>query len=139
MARNYRQGKYVPLNPNKIIGDIDKIVYRSSWEKVVMTHFDVSSSVVKWGSEVIVIPYRSPKDNKLHRYFIDFIIVTKNSKDKYIVTLIEVKPDSQTKIPRRGTRKSDKTYLNEGITYLVNQQNGMQPRNIVNQKVINSL
>ena len=34
----------------------------------------------KWSSEEIVIPYRSPIDKKVHRYFPDFWIQLLNSK-----------------------------------------------------------
>lgn len=117
--RNNRKGFYKPLNPHKIIGDPNKIYYRSSWEKVCMNRFDLSEYILKWGSEVIIIPYLSPKDNRIHRYFMDFVIVT-GDKDNRKVTLIEVKPKAQTKKPRKTARKSDKTYLNEAVTYAVN-------------------
>ena len=134
MARNYRQGKYIPLNPNKIIGDATKIQFRSSWEKKVMYYFDTSTSILKWGSECMFIPYRSPKDNKIHRYFIDFVIVTKDLQDKYKVTLIEVKPYAQTKVPRKTERKAEKTYMTEGITYLVNQAKWQSAQEYCDQK-----
>jgi hypothetical protein len=136
MARNYRQGKYAPLNPQKIIGDPNNLVYRSSWEKVVMSRFDVAPFIIKWGSECLYIPYRSPKDKRIHRYFIDFVIVTKKD-NKYQVTLIEVKPNSQTKVPRKTERKSDKTYLTEGITYLVNQAKWSAAEEYCKQKGFN--
>ena len=35
---------------------------------------DLNPDVLKWGSEETVIPYVSPLDNKIHRYFVDFYI-----------------------------------------------------------------
>ena len=39
---------------------------------------DENSSVISWGSEIVIVPYRSPADGKMHRYFVDFIIETRN-------------------------------------------------------------
>lgn len=119
MPRTNRQGKYVPLNPKKIIGNPHKIFYRSSWEKKVMYKFDTSDYILKWGSECVVVPYLSPKDQKWHRYFPDFIIITKkDGKEK--VTMIEVKPYNQTKPPTKRGKKKESTYLKEVLTWSVN-------------------
>ena len=121
--RTNRQGWYVPLNPKKIIGDPKKIYFRSSWEKKLMFKLDTSDYILKWGSEVIVVQYISPKDGRCHRYFTDFVVVTKDPEDpkKQVVTVIEVKPDAQKRPPRNTATKKDSTYLNEVITYEVNQ------------------
>lgn len=120
MARRYYQGKFKPRNPKKYLGDPDKIEFRSSWEKKVMNHFDLSSSIIGWSSEEVVIPYLSPKDGKYHRYFVDFLIVTKDKDGNNKITLIEVKPKKETKPPTaRGKKKS--RFLKEAITFEVNQ------------------
>lgn len=119
MARRYYQGKFKPRNPKKYLGDVNNIEFRSGWEKKVMNQFDVSSSILAWNSEEIIIPYLSPKDNHYHRYFIDFLIVTKDKEGNKKVTLIEVKPKKETKPPtNRGKKKS--RFLKEAITYEVN-------------------
>ena len=111
------QGKFKPRNPDKYKGDPSNIVYRSSWELKAMLRFDQDSNVIWWQSEETVIPYRSPMDGKIHRYFVDFTIKT---KDK--VMLIEVKPKSQTIPPVLKEGKSPKTkrYINEVCTWGVN-------------------
>ena len=76
---------------------------------------DRSDNVLKWNSEEVVIPYISPIDNKRHRYFPDFLIQTDKGW-----TLIEVKPQVQTKPPKKKTRVT-KSYLYELTTYAVNQ------------------
>lgn len=119
MRRTYH-GYYKPLNPKKVIGDPTKIYYRSSWEKKIMMKLDISDYIHKWGSEVVIIPYVSPKDGKVHRYFVDFIIITKTNNQQNVV-LIEVKPKSQKYKPRNTASKKDSTYLNEIVTYEVNQ------------------
>ena len=67
-----KKGKYKSVNPNKYKGNPTKIVYRSGWEKKVMEKLDLSPQVEQWASEEVIIPYRSPLDRKIHRYFPDF-------------------------------------------------------------------
>ena len=114
------KGYYKPKNPSKYLGDPTNIVYRSSWERQCMLYFDKNDNVVKWGSEEIVIPYRSPLDRKVHRYFVDFIIKVRTTNGDLETHLIEVKPYKQTKPPKIPSRKT-KRYLNEVTTYLVNE------------------
>ena len=117
---NTYKGYYKPKNPSKYLGDPTNIVYRSSWERQCMLYFDRNDNVVKWGSEEIVIPYRSPLDRRVHRYFVDFIIKVRTTKGELETHLIEVKPYKQTKPPKIPSRKT-KRYLNEVTTYLVNE------------------
>ena len=114
-TKELHQGKFVPKNPNKYRGDISNIVYRSGYEVKFMNWCDLNSDVTQWSSEEIVIPYRSPLDNKLHRYFVDFYV---KIQDK--VYLIEVKPDRFTREPAIPKRKT-KRFLNEVAQYAVNQ------------------
>ena len=53
------KGLFKPKNPSKYKGNINEIVYRSSWEKKMMIYCDTTKSVVEWGSEELVIPYVS--------------------------------------------------------------------------------
>jgi hypothetical protein len=111
----YHKRKYVPLNPKKYAGDPSNIVMRSSWETKFAIWCDKNPSIVRWSSEETVIPYVSPLDGKIHRYFVDFKIETVNKK----TYLIEIKPKAQT-IKPQGTRQTTK-FLKEATTYLVNQ------------------
>lgn len=120
MAREYIQGKFNVKNKEKYVGDINNIIYRSSYELKFMNWCDQNKNVLKWSSEETIIPYRSPVDGKYHRYFIDFkIVVNTNSGNKTFI--IEVKPGSQTIKPvyKKGRRKS--TFINEAATYAVNE------------------
>jgi hypothetical protein len=85
-----------------------------------MLYFDRNDNVVKWGSEEIVIPYRSPLDRRVHRYFVDFIIKVRTTDGNLETHLIEVKPYKQTRPPKIPSRKT-RRYLNEVTTYLVNE------------------
>jgi hypothetical protein len=115
----YTQGYFKPRNPKKYKGDPTNIVYRSSWELRLMTHFDQHQDVVWWKSEETIIPYRSPVDGKVHRYFPDFLINTKNRQGLSETMLIEVKPKAQTVEPKKQSTVT-KRYLNEVFTWGVN-------------------
>ena len=108
MARDYKQGFFRPMNPKKYRGDPTNIVYRSGWEKVVMKNLDENSSVIAWSSEEVVIPYKSPVDGRVHRYFVDFYVETIQADGSKKTLLLEVKPKAQTlepKIPKRRTKR----------------------------------
>ena len=68
------KGKYQPSNPKKYKGDPTNIIYRSLWERKMMRYCDLNENILEWQSEEFCIPYRSPIDNKIHRYFPDFFI-----------------------------------------------------------------
>ncbi len=117
--RRYYQGRYKPENPKKYAGNLNEIVYRSGWELQMMIKFDRSESVVLWNSEGLAIPYRSPLDGELHRYFPDFTIQVQDRKGVSKTYLLEIKPHGQTELrtPKRHTRK----FLAEVATYAVNR------------------
>lgn len=121
MARKYHQGIFKPKNPKKYVGDSANIVFRSSWEKKFMSYLDNHPDIISWASEEMFIPYVSPVDNKVHRYFPDFIVKKKNAKGIVEVLIIEIKPKHQTKPPNINTKRNKKTMINEAITYQVNQ------------------
>lgn len=119
MAR-YLQGKFRPKNPQKYRGDPTNIIYRSSWELKFLMYLDAHPDVLEYGSEEVVIPYRSPIDGKIHRYFTDMIVKKRNHSDGKIETcLIEIKPKAQTKPPKTQP-KPTKRYITEVKTWGVN-------------------
>lgn len=113
------KGFFKPKNPKKYKGDSTNIVFRSSWELKLMMYLDIHEDVIKWGSEEIIIPYRSPIDNKIHRYFVDFIVTKINKDGKKETILIEVKPFRQTKEPLKP-KKMSKKFLTEVKDWGVN-------------------
>jgi hypothetical protein len=116
------KGKYHVKNRSKYVGNVDKVVYRSLWERTFMKYCDDNPSVIAWNSEEVVIPYYSPVDNKMHKYYVDFLIKTRDSDGKIRHVLIEVKPDNQTRPPVMGkTKKSKYRYLRELKTWKVNE------------------
>ena len=122
MAWKFYQGYYKPKNPKKYKGkDVNNIVYRSSLELKVMMYLDNHKDVIFWGSEEFIIQYISPKDNKIHRYYPDFIVKLKNTKNKEEIVMIEVKPQSQIDPPKlTKDKKPNKRQINEMITFSVN-------------------
>ncbi len=120
MAHNYKQGFFKPQNPKKYIGDPTQIVYRSGWEKRVMDWADTNSNVLRWCSEEIVIPYVSPVDNRVHRYFTDFYVEARGRDGEVRKMILEVKPKAQTQEPKKPKRTT-KRYITEVMTYGINQ------------------
>jgi len=117
---NTLKGKFIPRNVSKYRGDYRNIIYRSSWELKFMKYCDLNNSILEWGSEEIIIPYRSPLDNKVHRYFVDFYIKVKDVDGKIQKYLIEVKPKRQTREPKVQQRMTKK-YIYEVTEYAKNQ------------------
>ena len=113
------KGSYKPKNPEKYKGDVSSIIYRSGWERSCMNYFDNNPNVIEWQSEEVIIPYRSPIDGRLHRYFPDFKIKVRDKTGKISTYLIEVKPFNQTQPPVLKSRKT-KRYINEVKTYGIN-------------------
>ena len=115
------QGYFKPKNPQKYKGDPTNIVYRSRWELLVMSRFDSDPNVIWWSSEETIIPYRSPIDNRIHRYFVDFTARLNKSDGGTKTVLIEVKPYAQTRPPVISeSKKKSRKYINEVMTWGVN-------------------
>jgi hypothetical protein len=119
MVMSYK-GLFRPKNPGKYQGNPSNIVYRSLWELKLMRYLDDHPEVISWGSEELVIPYRSPIDGKIHRYFPDFTVKKKNRDGTTMTLVIEVKPKAQT-IEPKVQKKATKKYINEVMTWGVNQ------------------
>jgi len=85
-----------------------------------MVYCDTNQNVLEWGSEEIVLPYRSPVDNKIHRYFPDFYIKVQEATGRIKKYLIEIKPLRQCSPPPKPKRQTKK-YLGEAYEYAKNQ------------------
>tara|TARA_R100001015_G_C4589100_1_gene144765 strand:+ start:647 stop:1081 length:435 start_codon:yes stop_codon:yes gene_type:complete len=114
------KGKYYPSFPRKYKGDPTNIIYRSLWERKFMVYCDKNDNILEWASEEIAIPYRSPVDNRVHRYFPDFYMKVKERGGKIKRYVIEVKPAKQTKPPIKPKRQT-KGYIREAYEYAKNQ------------------
>ena len=98
------KSKYRPSFPSKYKGDPTNIICRSSWERKFCHWCDLNESIIEWGSEEFYIPYLSPVDNRVHKYYPDFIIKLRESSGKIKTYVIEVKPKKQTKPPTKKSR-----------------------------------
>jgi len=116
MASRFKQGIYVPKNPEKYVGDINKIRYMSSWELQTHSFFDNNTRVLRWASEEIAIPYMKPTDRRIHKYYPDYWVEYVNSNGEIIQEIIEVKPAAQTRAPRTNSKHR----LYEQLTFAVN-------------------
>ena len=114
------QGKFRPRNYQKYKGDPTNIIYRSKWELKFMSWCDSNRSIFQWASEEIIIPYKSPVDNRWHRYYPDFYMKVQESNGSIKQYVIEVKPLRQTVKPKIPKRKT-KSYIYETIEYAKNQ------------------
>jgi hypothetical protein len=113
------KGWFRPKNPSKYKGNATNIIYRSNWELRVMKWLDGNPAIIWWASEELPIPYVSPVDNKVHRYFPDFIVRTKRKDGSEQTSILEVKPHKQTMMPTQ--KRKTQRYLAEVATYAVNQ------------------
>jgi len=113
----FKQGYFKPKNPSKYVGK-EQPVYRSGWELKFFRWCDDNNNVVEWASEAVIIPYLSPIDNKIHRYYTDGIVAIKENEyiKKYI---IEIKPSTQTVAPVKG-KKRNSTMVYETARYAQN-------------------
>lgn len=111
----FHKRKFVPVFPEKYVGDPTMIIMRSSWETMFANWCDKNPSVLKWSSEETIVPYRCPTDNKIHRYFVDFKVTFKDGR----TYLIEVKPAKQCEPPIFPGKKTQR-YLTESLTFLKN-------------------
>ena len=115
------KSKYKPSNPQKYVGDPNNIICRSSWERKFCVWCDRNENILEWGSEEFWIPYRSPVDNRVHKYFPDFFIKVRESDGSIKKYVIEVKPYKQTQQPNLKPKRKTKSWLYEVKTYAVNQ------------------
>ena len=114
------KGRYQPTNPLKYKGNFRNIIYRSLWERKFMKYCDSNPNILEWGSEEFCLPYKSPLDNKIHRYFPDFYIKIRENTGKIKKMIIEVKPKRQCMEPKRQKKKT-RGYIYEVREYAKNQ------------------
>ena len=115
------KGKYIPSNPKKYKGNSTQVIYRSLWERKVMVYCDRNDKIIEWGSEEVIIPYRSPWDGKIHRYFPDFYMKVEQKSGNVKKFLIEVKPKSQCKSPVKNPKRKTRNWYKQVKAWGINQ------------------
>lgn len=107
----FYQGFYAPKFPQKYIGKLDNIIYRSGLELKFFRWADTMPTVLEWSSEEVKIPYYDSYQKKSRTYFIDAYVKIRegNITKKY---LVEIKPWKQIQEPKatRGKRKANLLY-----------------------------
>ncbi len=118
--KNYIQNFFTPLHPEKYLGNVKDIVYRSSYELKAFHWCDSHPDILEWSSETISIKYFDPTTNKIRRYFPDLFIKIKEQTGEIKRYIIEIKPKRQTVPPKATGRKKTKTFLAESRIYAKN-------------------
>ena len=114
------RGRFIPKNPTKYVGNVNRVIFRSSWELRFMKWLDENNAVLRWGSEELAIPYVNPIKidpngrPKVSRYFPDFVILYRDVTGTIKKEIIEVKPMQQS-VMTPGMSDRDK------MAYAVNQ------------------
>ena len=115
------KGRYTPINPKKYKGNPSRIVYRSLWERKFMVYCDTNNSILEWGSEEVIIPYLSPWDGRVHRYFPDFYIKVRQHDKTIKKYIIEIKPKNQCGSPVAIPKRKTKKWFGEVKTWGINE------------------
>jgi len=115
-----RRGIFTPNHPEKYEGNVKNIVYRSGLELRLLKYLDDQPKFLKWSSEETIIPYISPVDGKIHRYFVDIKATIELRDGTQKTYLIEVKWSTKTK-PPVVPKKKTKRYLREEYDWGINQ------------------
>lgn len=107
---------FYPKNPSKYVGDPNKIICRSLWERKFCKYLDENQFIIRWASEELRVPYYCPVKKKVSMYYPDFLFEAKEGQNikTYVV---EIKPKKQT-IPPENRKK--KSYATEMATYMIN-------------------
>lgn len=136
-GEKYHQGKFHPRNPQKYIGDVNNIIYRSSWELKFMRYCDRKDNIIEWGSEEFFIPYFDPTTERVRRYFPDFYMKVQENSGAIKRYIVEIKPKKQTIKPQKSTKKRNKTYINEVLTYEKNKAKWKAAQDFCESRLLN--
>jgi len=109
MNKRFASGKYDIKNPEKYVGK-HAPTYRSGWEFSFCKFCDEHTSVVKWASEAIKIPYKNPITGRNTIYIPDFFVAYVDKTGKQHAELVEVKPTNQTLKEKTGKSKHNQLH-----------------------------
>lgn len=98
--KNFAQGVFKPLNPNKYVGK-GFPRYRSGWEWAFFQFCDQNDHVLEWASEAISIKYRNPLTGKITNYVPDVFLRYRTKNNKICTEIIEIKPRKQSVLEGR--------------------------------------
>ena len=121
MAMRWKKDFYKVKHPDKYLGDVNNVIYRSSWEQEAFKICDNNPFVLEWGSEIIKIPYVAPNSGGVlsqRTYIPDIYVVTQSANGEVNRKLIEIKPYKQTQ-PTRAKKPATRLY--EQRTFAINK------------------
>lgn len=108
------RGRFIPKNPQKYVGNVNNILWRSSWELAFMKWLDQNPSILRYGSEELAIPYLNPIDLKVHRYFPDIVVLYKHKDGSIRKEIVEIKPYKETvPTPKMTERDAQALMVNQ--------------------------
>lgn len=113
--RGCKQGYYICKNVEKYVGDPNNIIYRSGLELSMFKFSDLNPNILKWGSEIVTIPYLDQASGKQRTYYIDLYIEYIDKNGKLLKSIVEIKPYSETLPPNNRGKNFDKR-LSEYMT-----------------------
>lgn len=105
------RGRFIPKNPQKYLGNPDKIIFRSSWEVRLFKWLDTTPAILQWASEEFSIPYLSPFDNRVHQYFPDALVIYKDKYGNLKKEIVEVKPLKETILTPKSSERDKMAYV----------------------------
>ena len=122
-SMRFTNGTYKVKNKDKYVGDLESVIYRSSYERAFCVFCDGADHVVKWESEPFAIPYISQVDKRTHSYFVDYYARIRNANGEERDYLVEVKPKSRLvkpTYPKPATSKRIATFNEQAKEYIRN-------------------
>jgi len=122
-SEKYNYGYFIPKNPQKYIGDVENILYRSSWEFYVLRIFDQNERVLEYCAEPFAIKYQNPFNQKWRNYYIDAYAKILNVNNVIIEWIFEIKPNKYTKPPKKPknpTVQANRNYNYHARQYIIN-------------------
>lgn len=102
-ARTTMKGRFIPKNPQKYLGNADKIIFRSSWEVKLFKWLDTTPAVLQWASEEFSIPYLHPFEKRVANYYPDALVIYKDKYGNLKKEIVEIKPYKETVLTPRAT------------------------------------
>ena len=112
-ANSTFKARFKPKNPSKYVGNVNNIMARSSWEYSFLKWLDNNPAILSYASEELAIPYVSPLDMRVHRYFPDFIVLYKHKDGSVRKEIVEIKPYKETVLtPKASDRDKQALAVN---------------------------
>lgn len=109
------KGLYKPKQPEKYIGDPNKIRFMSSWELTFFRFLDGNPNIVRWASEEIAIPYYNPVKQRMANYYPDIYMEYIDVNGQPRKCLVEVKPAKEAV-------QTSSSSLHDKVAICINEQ-----------------